>query len=248
MKPLLAVFLLLWGMTALADDNVFRDSSFEFPAVKGRTPVAQGGDPTVHHEKQGWLFIKLPPGKDSGVTAGLTDEVAHTGKQSFFIRFNKVAKPYVGVTLTSNFIPVVSGTDYEAGIWGRTDAHDLITSLGRTVYMKLQIDFFAADASESVGETLYRVMPVPGGKDHPDFFVPKQWNYWRFRFTTPPGAVFAQMTWRWETGSDTGAVNGILFFDDVTLAGPQVPNPDMTPAPVQEETPAPDTTGSAAPQ
>ena len=238
MKLLLSALSLL-ALTALADDNIFRDGGFEFPVVTGRTPAPQG-DPAKHRDHQPWLFLKLPPQKDSGVSAGVTNEVAHSGTQAFFIQFEHVARPYQGVTLVSNFIPVVSGTQYEVGLWGRTDARDLMTSKGRTAYLKLQVDYFAADAAESVGETAYRVQPIPGGKDHPPFFVPDHWTWWAVKLDTPPGAVFAQITWRWETGSDAGEFNGIIYFDDAAVLGPQVANPDMTPAPVQEDTPAPD--------
>jgi len=185
-------------------------------------------------------------GTNGSVTGGLTNEVAHEGKQSFFIRFDHVNGPYQSATLISNFIPVASGTEYQVGIWGRTDAKDLIDSAGRSAYLKLQVDYYAKDANESVGETYYAVQPLPGSKDHDPFFVPDSWKAFYVKLTTPPDAVFAQVTWRWETGSDPGEINGIMYFDDAGIVGPDAPIPNLTPSPVQEETPAPETTGTAA--
>jgi hypothetical protein len=110
--------------------------------------------------------------------------------------------------------------------------------------MKLEVDFFAKDANESVGEPFYDVQPLPGSKEHDAFFKPDSWMRSATRFRTPPGAVFAQITWRWEAGSDPGEINGIMYFDDAALTGPANPVPDLTPSPIQEETPAPEAAAS----
>jgi hypothetical protein len=232
---LLFSILLLWSAAALAD-NLQKDSSFETPAVTGRTLFSQGADITHNGRGPGWITVQTS-GTASGITLGVTNEVAHKGQQSIFIHFNHVATADAGITLVSNFIPVVSGTGYDMGIWGRMDPKEPLDPQGRLAYMKVEIDFFAKDANTSVGAPVYSVQPLPGSKDHEAFYTPDSWKYFHVPVTTPAGAVFAQVTWRWETESDQGETNGVIFFDDADFSGPPNPVPDLTPAPVEEPTP-----------
>jgi len=218
-------------------ENLVKDGGFETPTVTGRTLTADGGDPTNNGAGPGWISMKFrQTGTNGIVTAGLTDEMARNGRQSLFVRFNHVNTPLQALTLISNFIPVASGTEYEIGIWGRTDSRDLVTSDGRPAYLKLEVDFFAKDANESVGDPFYRVQPIPGSKGHEDYFTPDGWSLFYTKVPTPPGAVFAQIIWRWETGSGDGEINGIMYFDDASMIGPPPPIPNMTPAPAQDDT------------
>jgi len=242
---LILPFLLLFTLSALAADNLLKDASFETPAVQGRNPMDKGGDPSA--AGAGWVSFRLEATGTSGaLTAGLTSAVAHTGKQSLYVDFDHVAS-YQSLVLTSGFIPVVSGSDYQIGIWGLTDAKKLINSEGRSAYLKLEVDYFAKDASQSVGDPYLKVQPLPGSRDHDPFFTPDQWNIFVATTTAPPDAVFAQVTWRWETGTDPGEVNGIMYFDDATMTGPPAPDPDLTPSPVELPTATPDTSASPAP-
>jgi hypothetical protein len=245
MRILCSVFL-LWSFTAFGD-NLLPGGSFETPAVHGRMLKDHGGDPTNNGRGPGWIsFIFQTSGTGGGLTGGLTNEVAHSGAQSLFIDFNHVSSADQSATLVSNFFPVVSGSGYEVGIWGRTDAKDLVDPQGRSAYLKLEIDYFAKDANTSVGEPFYAVQPLPGSKNHDPFFKPDSWNRFFVKVTTPPGAVFAQITWRWETESDSGEINGIMFFDDAEMTGPANPVPNLTPSPVEE--PAPEPSASPAAQ
>jgi len=240
---LLFPLLLLWGFSAFAADpsnNLQRDGSFEVPSVKGRTLTDQGGNPAHLGGGSGWIAFNFRTTGTSGkVTGGLTDEVAHSGRQSLFIHFDHVDGAFQGALLTSNFIPIVSGTQYDVGIWGRADSKAPFDPDGRSVYLKLEVDYFAKDANESVGQPSFAVQPFPGSKGHVPVFKPDVWNLFTVTFTPPPGAVFAQITWRWETGSDPGETNGLMFFDDASLTGPAPANPNMTPEPVQQDSPAP---------
>jgi hypothetical protein len=236
LPPLL---LLLSGSPLFAAGNLFPGGSFEAPVVKGRTSAGQGGDPTAAPKPPPWVAFNFEnTGTNNIVTGGLTNEVARTGTQSLFINFDHVNQPYQSAILVSNFVPVVAGAEYHVGIWGRTDANDLINSQGRSAYLKLEVDFFAKDAFQAVGEPFLRVLPIPGSKDHDPYFRPDAWQPYFLKFTTPAGAVFAQITWRWETGGDPGEINGIMYFDDVTMTGPPNPIPNLTPAPHQRSTPA----------
>lgn len=242
---ILLPLLLVWGFTAFATDNILKDGGFETPHADGRVLKENGGDPSNNGVGPGWIPFRFETSGTNGhVTGGLTSEVARSGTQSLFIRFDHVNRAYQSAILVSNFIPVASGTDYLVGIWGRTDAKDLINSQGRSAYLKMQVDYFAKDANESVGETFFAVQPLPGSKQREAFFKPDEWNLFCKKLTTPADAVFAQITFRWETGSDPGEVNGIMYFDDAAMLGPPAPNPDLTPVPVVQDATAPDTSGA----
>jgi hypothetical protein len=238
-------------------DNVLRGGSFETPLVKGRTAADQGGDPTNAGRGPEWIVFKFDPestGSSGSITGGLTNEIAHDGQQSLFIDFNHVASPYQSATLISNFIPIVSGSAYQVAIWGRTDANAPIAPDSRPAYLKLEVDFFAADANESVGDPFYSVVPISVAKDREPLFKPDGWNCFYANVTAPAGAVFAQLTWRWESaGSDPGEINGVMFFDDISMKGAPNPVPNLTPVPVQDTTPvvqdaAPSASPAPAPQ
>ena len=231
---LLFSILLLWTATAFGD-NLLKDGSFESPTVTGRTLISQGADVTHNGCGPGW--ITLQTGTVGAITAGLTNEVARDGRQSFFVHFNHVNAADPGITLVSNFVPIVSGTDYIAGIWGRMDPKDPLDPQGRQAYLKLEVDFFDKDANTSIGEPVYAVEPLPGSKNHNPIFKGDSWHLFRATVPAPLGAVFAQVTWRWETAPDDGETNGVMFFDDAQFAGPPNPVPNLTPAPVEEPTP-----------
>jgi hypothetical protein len=93
------------------------------------------------------------------------------------------------------------------------------------------------------------VLPLADGKDRDVFFKTDAWNEFTSNLTAPAGAVFAQITWRWESvgNGDSGEINGMMYFDDATLAGAANANPNLTPAPVAEATPETTGTGSPAP-
>jgi hypothetical protein len=243
MRSLLPL-LLLCAIPVFGADNILPGGSFETPVVKGRTAVDQGGDPSNGGRGPNWIIFKFTAGtsgSNGSITGGLTDEIAHDGKQSLFIDFNHVKTPYQSATLISGFIPVVSGSDYQVAVWGRTDPIDLITADDRPAYLKLEVDFFAADANESVGDPFYSVLPIPGSKDHDPFFKPDSWKVFFAKTTAPAGAVFAQLTWRWESaGSDPGEINGIMYFDDMTMMGAPNPVRNLAPVAIQEPSPTAD--------
>ena len=238
-------------------DNVLRGGSFETPVVNARSTADQGGDPTNGGRGPAWIVFKFAPettggSADGAIVGGLTNEMAHDGKQSLFIDFNHVKTPYQSAMLISNFIPIASGSDYQVAIWGRVDANDPIAADARPAYLKLEVDFFGADANTSIGDPFFSVVPVTAGKDRQPFFKPDAWSNFYAKLTAPAGAVFAQITWRWESaGSDPGEVNGALFFDDMTMTGAPNPVPNLTPSPVQDTTPevqdAPATSPGASP-
>lgn len=247
MRKLLPV-LFFCGISVFAAGNLLPGGSFESPVVNGRTPVSQGGDPSRGGRGPLWISFGFAPantGSNGSITGGLTNQVSHGGKQSLYIEFDHVQTPYQSATLISNFVPIVSGSDYQVAIWGRTDAKEPIAPDARPAYLKVEVDFFAADANESVGDPVYSVLPISGEKDRPAFFKPDAWTCFFAKLTAPAGAVFAQITWRWETaGSEPGEINGVIYFDDLSLTGPANPIPNLTPSPAQ--TPAPDTSADAA--
>jgi hypothetical protein len=118
-----------------------------------------------------------------------------------------------------------------------TDGNDLIDAQGRVAFLKLEVDFYAQDANQSVGDPFYSVLQIPGEKDQEPFFKPDGWNQFYVKLTTPPGAVFAQVNWYWQSAGGDGEINGIMFFDDALFKGPPAPNPEMTPSPIEAASP-----------
>ena len=240
--------LLLWGFSALADNNVFPAGGFETPAVTGRTSSDKGGDPSNGGIGPAWVGLELRNSGTGGkVVAGLTGEIAHDGKQSFYVDFQHITDVGHSVILTSNMVVVKPAIPYQVNIWGHTDAKNQISADGRSAYLKLQVDFYNA-AVESVGDSIYAVQPLPGSREHDPYFKPGEWANFHVHFITPDGAATAQLTYRWETGSDEGVTNGIMYFDDVSMAElPPEATPTPTPMPSAMRTPLPDVTPEPSP-
>lgn len=225
--------------SALFADELLKEGGFESPNVTARSPIAKGGD--LSHGGKGpfWVgFHDRAEDKSGGpLTAGLTNEQAHGGAQSIYIEFAHVKQPYQAAVLQSRLFPVVPGGDYRVGIWGRLDAQNSIKLGGRTAYIKVQIDFFSKDGSEPVGETVYAVYPIPGSKNRPALFTTDKWSLFSSQAGAPPDAGFAQVTWQWETSSEQGETNGVIYFDDASFAGPPPADPNAKPVGYQLEMP-----------
>jgi hypothetical protein len=252
-RSLFVLFVLASAPSLFALGNLLQ-GDFESPAVQSRATVAQGGDPTSGKSDRPWIFLRVLPkktGTNGSISTGLTNEIARGGSQSFFVEFDHVKTPYQSATLTSNLFPIVSGSEYQIGIWGRTDAKNPVTGDARPAYLKLEADFFGADGNTSIGDPFYSIIALYSQQDHKPSFPADDWQQFFGRVTPPAGAVFVQVKWIAETaGNEPGELNTTLFLDDATILGEPNPIPNLTPSPVEEPSPAPDasadTTGSSA--
>jgi hypothetical protein len=235
---LLALTLAALAPVAFAETGSFFDTSFESPSVTGRTPKAEGGDPTKVEDKPDakhpWQsFDDQPSLKKGGITAGLTTEMARTGDQSFFIKADKLGVPYQGVVIASQTFPITPAQDYIVHIWGRNDAVAGFSSEGPQLYMKLEVDFFGEDGTTQVGDSEYLLQPLPGAKGRKPFFTVTKWSDLSRRVTAPSDAKFMLVMWRWEAVPDQEPVSGTMYFDDVSVVGEKTPEDEK-----ETETPA----------
>lgn len=226
----LASALLLIPSFALLADEIFPEGSFEAPAVEARTPKAKGGDPSNKGEGPVWSgFDHKPDDKGGRFTAGLTNEIARTGRQSLYFEFDKLTLPYQSAVIQSAPIAIVPLKDYRVSIWGRLDAKNPLSAAARTATVKVEVDFYKADKETQVGESVYAVQPLPGIKGKPAVYSDKKWTEFWTVATAPEDAAFMIISWRWESGPEEGEANGVIYFDDVSVQGPApVPEPSET--------------------
>ena len=213
-----------------------QNGGFEEPAVKIRSTKEFGGDPVNGGVKSLWKAFNVSVGTGGGmVTAGLTNEIAHTGAQSIFVKFDNVARSYQSAVLETALVPVMQTSNYRIGFWGRVDKKFPLILSERPAYMKLQVEFFKDDGVTMVGDGEFKIQSLPGAKDRPPLFTPEKWTEYFFEVTTPVEAAFFVFKFSVESGSNPGKTSGIIFFDDITINGES--SPLKTPKPAPEETP-----------
>jgi hypothetical protein len=239
-----------------AEDILSGLGGFEQPSVSARTPQEKGGDPSLTKEHGLFsTFIHKNGEKEGVVNAGLTSEIALSGSQSFFVEVDNLSANSEGTTLQTNFVPLMPDHPYTIRIWGKMDPKKPFLMKKRPLYLKLQADFFAADKTTQVGDTVYLTQPIPGTPNRDAFYNDKTWSELVSEFTSPPDAAYATVSWRWETGTEQGAVSGRIFFDNFTFDGdmPEVPLIQAIKEPAEptddaaSQTEAPATTGTAGP-
>jgi len=227
--------------------ELLSDGGFEMPALTERTARDKGGDPSNGNKGPTWTAFLFTPNETDLIgtanakptgqfTAGLTNEIAHSGKQSFFIEYNHASEPGLGAMLQSRLIPIAPRQSYRASIWGRLDEKNpILGGVGKRLpYLKLEVEFYSQNGVQSVGNAVFNVQPIPGTPTRPPFFTADKWREFVTDFRTPDGAIFARLTWQWEAGSSKGEINGVAFFDDASLTGPAAPDPNATPASIKK--------------
>jgi len=236
----------LVSMCSLHADDLMQNGGFELPVVKQRTPMDQGGDPAKGGAKSKWAGASVTSATPGEVVAGLTNELSHAASQSFFIQFNNVSQSYQTAALQTALIPVQPDSSYRIGLWGRVDKKNPLVLGDRPAYLKLQIIFFKADGVTPVGDPEFRVQPIPGGKNRDPLFTADKWNEFYTLIQSSEESAFISVNVKFETGSNPGKTNGILYVDDFTINGPAA---DLKDAAGKPATPAgsdgtPDVTGS----
>jgi hypothetical protein len=237
-------------------DQLLDMSSFERPRVKGRTPWDKGGNPAPRSLGEWKSFQPNSAVRNEGVMqAGLTDEIARSGKQALFVAFNKTKSVLGRYDLTSSLIRVRPNFTYRVSIWGRMDKPNPITIDQRIPAMRLQVDFFQADRQTQAGESVIKAQTLPGVLNRGFVFTPDRWTEFMADVESPEDAAFIRITWTWNTPTDEGTTDGTIYFDDLGLYGER-PDPvpdDEAPASPEElgETPpaaeAPEAPAPAAP-
>lgn len=218
-KSLLATTAALLACTTAFSAQLIESGSFESPRVKERTQKNKGGSPTVGASSS-WIRFDSKVGDEGGkLIAGLTNEMARTGKQSLFIQFDKLKAPKQGAELESGLVSILPGKPYHVSIWGRLNKKTPLTIDQRLPYLKLFVYFFQADKETECSEPVMRLQPMPGSKNRPPLFTTAQWSEYFTDVKAPDDAAFLKLMWRWDTPPDEGETNGVIYFDDATVTG-----------------------------
>lgn len=229
--------LVLVSLGVLRADDLILNGDFEKPAVKQRTPRELGGDPVNGGVKSSWKNFTLnsPSG---ALTAGLTNEIAHSGAQSLYVKFDNVSKGYENASLETAPIPIGAGSPYRIGLWGRVDKTNPLILGDRPAYLKLKIEFFKEDGATPAGEAEYKLQPIPGAKNRDPIFTADTWREFFTEIKSAGDAAFMVITVKFETSSNPGKTNGIIYFDDFSIKGlpSEVKEPKSIPVDAAEPT------------
>ena len=232
-KSLLTTTAALLACTTAYSAQLLNSGSFESPRVKERTQKNKGGSPTVGASSS-WIRFDTKVGDEGGkLIAGLSNEMARTGKQSLFIQFDKLKAPKQGAELESGLVSILPGKPYHVSIWGRMNKKTALPIDQRLPYLKLFVYFFQADKETECSEPVMRLQPMPGSKNRPPLFTTAKWTEYFTDVNAPEDAAFLKLTWRWDTPPDEGETNGVIYFDDATVTGE--PGPVQPPEELEEE-------------
>lgn len=228
-------------------ENLLENASFELPKISGRTPAIDGGSPSSvkEGEKSSWSsFVGELGDKGGKLTVGMTDAIAHTGKQSLFVDFEKLTAPDKRGILTSDLISVKPEQPYRISLWGRLDRQRPLAMDERRPHMLVEIEYFAADQETQVGDTEYRTQMIPGnivpGVGIRLLFVANKWNEYSTDTKSPPEAAFMKVTFYLETPKEAGETDGIIYLDDAVIEGERgtIPLTDKEETESKEDAPA----------
>ena len=247
MKSLVTV-LALASLTvfAAAETGVVFESSFESPiATQIRTPKSKGGSIAEEGPKAQWLQFEDQPvaipdaqavasgtvpaasgttaittgTSGGGIVAGITTEMARSGEQCLYLEAKDLSVPYAGVAFSSVPIKIVPGKDYAVGIWGRNDPKTPLKAGAPQLFLKMQVDFFSDAGVTQTGDSEYLLQALPGSPGYAPTFLGNAWRQLKKRVVAPADANYMVVTYRCDCSPDQGLVNGVMFFDDVTVEG-----------------------------
>lgn len=227
------------------ENQLIETGGFEMPHVTGRMPKELPGGNFLKFAQGEWVqFSSSPKALLGGMTAGLTNEIAHSGRQSLYVSFTNVKERLASVSLSTDLVPVKPSSRYHVAIWGRIDRKNPITLDQRVPVLRLHAEFFKDDHETQTGETVVRVQPIPGTPNRPLMFTSDRWTEYFADLTAPEDGAYIKVTWVWSTTSDAGLTNGVAYFDDATIEGEKV-EPVETPEPTEEKPPGAPTTPAA---
>ena len=225
MKPIFSLVLAgmcLVGRTALGNENLLQNGSFESPAVTGKVHHGAGGNPAQAESGSSWLSISDKKDQAGGeITLGVTKEIARTGSQALYVDFRNVSAVSQTVWIDTKPIPVQPNTAYRVSIWGRVDLARPLSLDERRPSMWLDVAFLQQDGKTPAGDRVEGVTMLPGaitpGMKSLLSFRSRRWSPFSSAFQTPAGTAFIQITWSWVIPKDQGVTDGVIYWDDATL-------------------------------
>jgi hypothetical protein len=191
----------------------FENASFENPVVTKRTSNLDGGNPASLTETD-WGHLSSGKGVGEGALhMGLTNEIARTGKQSFYVDFAAITGKRFSGALMTQLVPVKPEQVYKVGMWGRTDKDRPLTLDQRRPYMQMEFEYYDQDEENQVASTESRVIRIPGSPKRL-LFTSSKWNQAYGIVRTPKGAALMKVSFVFNVPNDPGKTDGVLFFDD----------------------------------
>ena len=208
--------------------SLLENGSFEEPQVTGRTPESAGGSPMKAGTPHGWGAFAVSPESAGGqIVAGVTNEIARTGKQSMFVDFQKVTASLRGAVLRTGQFPIKAGASYRVSIWGRIDRKRPLALDERRPRMLLEVAFFGADGTSQAGEPVAGDQPIPGeivpATTPVLTFRTGKWKESFANVTPPDTAAFMRITWTVATPQGAGETDGIIYWDDASVTEANTP-------------------------
>jgi hypothetical protein len=225
MRTLLSVGLT--GALLLASsraENLLENGGFELPKITGRTPASKGGDPSLPEEKTLWTsLLNESVAKGGRLIAGMTDEIAHEGKQSLYIDFEKLTAPGQSVILSSELLPVQPNKPYRISIWGRLNRERPLALDERRPHLLVEVEYFAADQETQIGSAMYRVQMIPGsvvpGLGTRLLFVANKWSEYNTEIQSPTNSAFMKVVFNVNSSKEEGETDGVLYLDSAAVDG-----------------------------
>jgi hypothetical protein len=227
----------------LEDNQLMEMGGFERPKVWRPSTKTEGGDPVLSKRGE-WIHFKLNTGGQ--IVAGLSNDVARTGKQSIFVRFDHAKVAGANFSLTSGLFPVKPNESYRVSIYGKIDPKSPITIDQRLPVLLLQTDFFLADGETQTGESQFKIQPMPGSLNRPPEFTTDKWGKFAVDVTSPDDAAYIKIAWSWGLVAGEGETTGTIYFDDAGIVGAKPDDTAETPAAATGEKP-PEGTAPVAP-
>jgi hypothetical protein len=227
--------------------------AFEAPRVGKRTPYDKGGNLVPYSQGEWVRFAGNAATKDGTLVAGLTNEVARTGRQSLYVEFRHQTAQNAAIELASRLVRIKSDAQYHVAIWGRTDAKNPLTIDQRIPLLRVEIDFFQADQQTQTGTSIIQLQPIPGTPNLPPLFPTTRWGEFYVNAKAPADAAYIRVTWAWISSADKGETTGVAYFDDATIEGEKPPpepvaaEPEPTAAPAAPVKPSEAAPAAATP-
>lgn len=224
-------------------ENLLDNASFELPAIKGTTPTSKGGDPSSTEEKTTWTSLLVPKGATDGkLTAGLTDSIARTGKQSLYVDFEQFKGTGEHAILSGDMVPIKADSPYRISFWGRLDRDRPLTMDERRPHILVSVEYFAADQETQVGDTEFRSQMIPGnivpGVGVRLLFSSSKWAEYYAELKSPLEAAFMKIVIMVETPRLPGVTDGVIYIDDAAIEGERGTAPVETEDTEEDEKPA----------
>ncbi len=211
-----ALLLSVFAATA-QNENLLQNASFEDPKIEGRVDAMKGGMPARLQDGTSWTFYQSTD-ETGAVSAGLTNELARTGKQSIYIDFKKAGKSPDAFLMTE-LLPIKGEETYRISIWGRLDRKRPLTVINSRPLLRVEAEFYQADLETQVGDTAYRTHQIPGSPGR-ILFESEKWSEYFTEVKTPEDAAFMKVTFRWQATGEGGEADGLVYFDDAIVQGP----------------------------